>query len=130
MAENTFRGNQKQETASPESPGRSLFSAFENRLQLEKYFEEGFPTKHLPRILFVFGLGLVYIGNTHYAERTVRAINQTQIEVEDARADFTTIKAELMYASKQSEVAEKVKEQGLEESLIPPFKVEVDPDEY
>jgi hypothetical protein len=35
-----------------------------------------------------------------------------------------------MYASKQSEVAEKVKDQGLEESLIPPFKVEVDPDEY
>ena len=83
-----------------------------------------------PRILFVFGLGLIYIGNTHYAERTVRAINQTQIEVEDVRADFTTIKAELMYASKQSEVAEKVKDQGLEESLIPPFKVEVDPDEY
>ena len=81
-------------------------------------------------ILFVFLLGLIYIGNTHYAERTTRAINKAQTEVEDLRADFTTQKAELMFSSKQSEVARKVKPQGLEESMTPPFKVTVDPDEY
>ncbi|MFM8347379.1 MAG: FtsL-like putative cell division protein, partial [Bacteroidota bacterium] len=50
--------------------GKSLFSSVEQRLRLEKYFEDGFPVRHLPRVLFVFILGLVYIGNTHYAERT------------------------------------------------------------
>jgi len=54
----------------------------------------------------------------------------TSTEVEDLRADFTTLKAELMFASKQSEVAKKVKEQGLEESMSPPYKIEIDPDEY
>lgn len=133
MAENTIRLKPGQDNGAPqEKPegGRSLFSALERRLQLEKYFEEGFPVRHLPRILFVFGLGLMYIGNTHYAESTVRRIDQTRTEVEDLRADFTTLKAELMYASKQSEVARRVREQGLTESNTPPFKVEVDPDQY
>ena len=107
-----------------------MFSSLEQRIRLEKYFEDGFPVRHLPRVLFVFLLGLIYIGNTHYAERTTRAINKAQTEVEDLRADFTTQKAELMFSSKQSEVAKKVKPQGLEESMTPPFKVTVEADEY
>lgn len=129
MAENTFKVETKTEKAPP-AGGKSLFSGLERRLQLEKYFEEGFPVRHLPRVVFVFTLILVYIGNTHYAEQTVHAINKVQTEVEDLRADFTTLKAQLMYSSKQSEVARKVKQQGLEESTIPPFKIEVDPDGY
>lgn len=102
----------------------------ENRLKLENYFEEGFPVKYLPKILFVMALGLIYISNTHYGEKTVRKINNIQAEVEDLRADYTTLKANLMFASKQSEVAKKVKELGLKESLTPPFKVEVPEGEY
>jgi hypothetical protein len=75
-------------------------------------------------------LSLFYIGNTHYAEKTVRRINEVQNEVEDLRADYTTIKSDLMYASKQSEVARKVGPLGLKESLKPPFKVVVEEGEY
>jgi hypothetical protein len=110
--------------------GQSIFSAFEKRLMLDSYFEEGFPVHYIPRILFVLVLGLIYIGNTHYAEQTVRKINRIQVEVEDLRADYTTLKADLMYDSKQSEVAKKVKELGLKESLIPPHKVVVRKGEY
>lgn len=128
MAENTYRENQETETRS--TSGKSIFSGMEQKLKLERYFESGFPVRHLPRIAFVFFIGLLYIGNTHYAEQTIRDINRAQTEVEDLRADFTTLKAELMFASKQSEVAKKVKDQGLEESMTPPFKIEIDPDEY
>ena len=75
-------------------------------------------------------LGLLYISNTHYAEKTVRKINAMQTEVEDLRADYTTMKADLMYASKQSEVARKVNAYGLKETLKPPFKVVVKKSEY
>jgi hypothetical protein len=112
------------------SPGKSLFSGIERRMKLETYFEEGFPVQYLPKILFVLFLGLIYIGNTHYAEKTTRAINAAQSEVEDLRADFTTLKSDLMFAGKQSEVARRVKGFGLKESLHPPFKVEVEEDEY
>jgi len=109
---------------------RSLFSDIEKRLKLENYFEEGFPVKYLPKILFVMVLGLIYISNTHYAEKTVRKINNIQVEVEDLRADYTTLKSDLMFASKQSEVAKKVKSLDIKESLTPPYKIEVVEGEY
>lgn len=109
---------------------RGIFAGLEGRLKLENYFEEGFPVKYLPKILFVMTLGLVYISNTHYGEKTVRKINNIQAEVEDLRADYTTLKADLMFASKQSEVAKKVKDLELIESLKPPFKIQVPEGEY
>lgn len=129
MAENKFRieperGNQPREKSSGGGP--ALFSGLERRLRLENYFEEGFPVQYLPKILFVLLLGLLYISNTHYAEKTVRRIDHVQSEVEDLRADYTTLKSDLMFASKQSEVARKVKTIGLKESLKPPTKVVVE----
>jgi hypothetical protein len=110
--------------------GKSMFSGLERRLKLESYFEEGFPVQYLPKILFVVFLGLLYISNTHYADKATRAIDKAQSEVEDLRADFTTLKADVMFASKQSEVARRVKSIGLEESLRPPFKIVVKKGEY
>lgn len=129
MSENKFKVGTRQ-NAGTISAGTSVFSGIEKRLKLENYFEEGFPVHYLPKILFVIILGLVYIGNTHYAEKTVRKINDMQAEVEDLRADYTTLKADLMFSSKQSEVARKVKVYGLKESLRPPFKVVVEKGEY
>ena len=126
--ENTFRI--KPVKSGGTSSGTGFFSGIEKRLKLESYFEEGFPTQHLPKILFAMLLGLLYISNTHYAEKTVRKINASQAEVEDLRADYTTLKADLMFASKQSEVARKVKTLGLKESLRPPYKIAVERGEY
>ena len=114
----------------PKSGGSSMFSGIEKRLKLESYFEEGFPVQYLPKIFFVLFLSLLYIGNTHHADKTVRQINRAQSEVEDLRADYTTLKADVMFASKQSEVARRVKEIGLRESLNPPFKIVVDGSDY
>lgn len=129
MAENKLRIELKKGSGSS-SNGTSVFSGLEKKLKLESYFEEGFPVQHLPKIIFAMALGLFYIGNTHYAEKTVRKINHVQTEVEDLRADYTTMKSDLMFASKQSEVARKVKQFGLAESLNPPYKVVVEKGEY
>lgn len=110
--------------------GKGIFSGMEKKLKLESYFEEGFPVHYLPKILFAMMLGILYISNTHYGEKTVRKINVIQTEVEDLRADYTTLKSDLMFASKQSEVARKVKDLGLRESLTPPFKIRVEAGEY
>lgn len=131
--ENKFRPEQERTNETRQKPAAksgSVFSGIEKRLQLETYFEEGFPVQYLPKIFFVMLLGIIYIGNTHSADRTVRAINKLQNEVEDIRAEYTTLKAEVMFASKQSEVARRAKELGLKESLKPPFKIVVDKSEY
>ena len=129
MAENKIRITANP-TKSAGAIGVGIFSGIEKKLKLESYFEEGFPVQYLPKILFGMLLGILYISNTHYAEKTVRRINSIQAEVEDLRADYTTMKADLMYASKQSEVARKVKDLGLKESLTPPNKISVDRGEY
>ena len=127
MSENKFKIGRSN---SGKGDGNSLFSLLEKRVKLESYFEEGFPVKYLPKILFVLLLSLIYISNTHYSEKTLRKINKTQTEVEDIRADYTTLKADLMFASKQSEVARRVKALGLKESSKPPFKIVVEKGEY
>ena len=127
--ENKFKIKSKSKSKS-KGFAKGIFSGIERRLKLENYFEEGFPVKYLPKILFVMAIGLIYISNTHYAEKTVRRINNIQAEVEDLRADYTTLKSDLMFASKQSEVAKKVQAFELKESLKPPYKVEVEEGEY
>lgn len=60
----------------------------------------------------------------------MRQIDRLEDEVEDLRADVTTLEANYMFSSKQSEVAKKVKQLGLEESKEPPAKIIVEDDEY
>ena len=133
MSENKFRigpDRSNEMRVKPTGSGTGIFSGIERRLRLETYFEEGFPVQYLPKIMFVMMVGLLYISNTHNAEKTVRRIDHVQTEVEDLRADYTTLKSDLMFASKQSEVARKVKVIGLKESLNPPTKVVVAASEY
>jgi hypothetical protein len=133
VSENKFRiGAERSNEArmKPSGEGKGFFSGVESRLKLESYFEEGFPVQYLPKILFVMLLSLLYISNTHHAEKTVRKIDHVQTEVEDLRADYTTLKSDLMFASKQSEVARRVKAIGLKESSNPPTKIVIREGEY
>lgn len=76
--------------------------------------------RFLPQILFLAFLCVLYIGNRHYAEKKIRAISKLQVEVEDLRADYTTLQADFMKESKQSEVAKRALELGLKESKESP----------
>lgn len=124
MAKNKFKVEEQQ------SNGGSVFARLEKSISVEKIFNEGLPLKYLPHLMFSVALCIFYIGNSHYAEKTIRKIDQTKKDVRDLRADYTTLKADYMYASKQSEVAKKVKEVGLYESMQPPSKIEIEKGEY
>jgi len=115
--ENSFR-IEKESTET-----KSFFSWIENHLNVEPLFGEGLPLKYFPYILYVTLIGIIYIGNSHYAEKTMRRIHQLQVDVENLRADYITLKADYMFDSKQSEVAKKVESEGLEESTSPPIKI-------
>lgn len=93
-------------------------------------FEGGLPSKYIPHTLFLTAIGIFYIGNNHWAEKTIRKIDKVHIEVEELRADYTSLKADYMFASKQSEVARKVKNTGLKESSAPPNKIVLKKGEY
>jgi hypothetical protein len=124
MANNTYK------IKKGESEKLSLFSLIENKLKLASLFDEGLPAKYIPHTLFLTIIGIFYVGNNHWAEKTIRKIDKMQVEVEELRADFTSLKADYMFASKQSEVAKKVKKIGLKESYTPPNKIIVDKSEH
>ena len=124
MAHNTYKVSQggKKKT--------SLFSLIGNKLKIDSLFDKGLPAKYIPHTLFLTALGIFYIGNNHWAEKTIRKIDKMQVEVEELRADYTSLKADYMFASKQSEVARKVKKIGLKESYTPPNKIVIDNGEH
>jgi len=123
MASNTYR--QSQGTGNSR---RSFFSLLENLINVEKYFDKGLPVQFLMPFLFSTVLCIFYIGNLHFAEKNIRKSTKLRVAVEDLRADYTTLKAEYMYISKQSEVAKKAMTLGLKESIEPPFKIIENPE--
>ena len=81
-------------------------------------------------IVFLVILGLVHVGNTHMAERNVRKINQKEKELKELRWESMTLKSNLMYERKQSELARKLEATGIEELKEPPNKIVVDKRAY
>jgi hypothetical protein len=115
MAENTIKIKS--------DSGRSIFSRVEDFLKINDVFADGLPVKYAPHILFFSIMGVFYVGNTHYAESTQRKISRIEAQVEDLRADYTTLKADYMYARLQSEVARRLKKNGIVENENPPTKI-------
>lgn len=77
-------------------------------------------------ILFLGFLAIVYIANARQAERNVRQIQMLQKELQELKWYYRSLQAENMYNSKQSELTEKVKDQGLSPIMEPPKIIEVE----
>lgn len=80
----------------------------------------------LPFIFFLTFLIIGYIGNTHYAESMVRETDKISKELKELRSEYITTKFELMFKSRQSEIAKSVADMGLEEPIEPPMKISID----
>lgn len=82
-------------------------------------------TVQLPYILFLAAIAVFYIGNRYHYEKLVMKEKKMQAEVKNLRAESITTAAQLMFISKQTEVAKLVdsKGLGLKESLVPPKKL-------
>jgi len=113
-----------------ERTGKGLFSAMENLTGSSGLFKEGLPVKYVPYVFYVSVFLMGYIWNAHTSDKLVRKIAKMKVQVNDLRADYTTLKAELMFKSKQSEVAKEVQSIGLEESMVPPQKIDLEEIEY
>lgn len=82
--------------------------------------------KHLPFILFLAGLAIFYIANGYYADDKIREVNKITNQLKELRSEYISTKSELMFVSKQSEVAKTAEKLQLKEPLVPPIKIEVD----
>ena len=76
--------------------------------------------RQLPFFLFLAILAVLYIYNGHYADKTIRNINRTAREVEELQYEYKTVKSEVMFRSKQSELVKAVEPLGLKELTVAP----------
>jgi len=81
--------------------------------------------ERLPYLFFFAFLIMLYIGNNHYAEKTIRETDKLSRELKELRSEYITTKFELMFKSRQSEIAKTVAELGLKQSITPPRKIQV-----
>lgn len=98
---------------------------------LRKFFTEGVVSKEsatemLPFLLFLSVLGMIYIANSHMAMSNIRAIDKLNREVTELGYEYKSLKASLMFKSKQTEVAKKVDTLGIKQLIEPPKKIVIE----
>jgi hypothetical protein len=79
----------------------------------------------LPFIFFITFITLCYITNGYYAEEQIRKLNSFTNELKELRSEYIVTKSDLMFISKQSEVARRALPFGVKESIEPPVKIVV-----
>jgi hypothetical protein len=82
--------------------------------------------QHVPFILFLAFIAILYIANGYYADDKIREVNRVSNEIKELRTEYISSKSDLMFMSKQSQVALAVDTLGLKEPVVAPMKIEMD----
>lgn len=75
--------------------------------------------KFFPFLLFLALLASIYIANNYLAENKIRKVNDLREELKELRYEYITGKSDLMEASKQSNISERLKIIGIKENTQP-----------
>lgn len=139
---NKFREDIEEEEIGPEpalkvapKKPKTAEEKMDSNSLISKLFNDGLVSKEaatnaLPYLCFLAFLGMVYIANSHFALNNVRRIDKLNKEVKELRWEYKSLKADLMFKSKLTEVAKKVDTLGIKELIEPPKKIIVKSDEY
>jgi hypothetical protein len=125
MSQNTFKNKLKEGSSPKGRSGKTIFSWIEEKFDVKRILGEGVPVQLVPPVGFVALLALIYIYSNLRAENKIREIDKAKQDVADIRADVTTLEAEYMKSSMQSEVSKRVAAIELYELTQPPVKIEL-----
>ena len=86
----------------------------------KSYISHKWVIKNIPFFLFLTLLAVVYIYNGHYADKLTLKINTTEKHIKELQYEYKTIKSEVIFRSKASELIKAVEPLGLKELTEPP----------
>ncbi|MDX1935725.1 MAG: FtsL-like putative cell division protein [Flavihumibacter sp.] len=92
-------------------------------LEIKKLFTYQWIVKNVPFFLFLSVLAVLYIYNGHYSDKTIKDINKTSRELKERQYEYKSLKSEVMFRSKQSEMAKAVEPLGLKELVTVPVQL-------
>ena len=120
MAENRVIEKNEAKTGAKSVSGKgSLFTQMEKKLAFDNLFSPENQSKYLFRFIWIVSLCMLYIYNSHVSERFDRGHDRLVKRVEDLRTHSTTLHADLMIESKESEIVKKVAAFGLTDDTAP-----------
>lgn len=105
----------------PSKASKSLSGIFSG-----KFLSQERAISSVPYVFFLTLLGILYIANGYNAEQIVRDLDNVGDELKEMRSEYITIKSDLNYKSKQSQVAQATAELGIKSSTTPPSKIVID----
>lgn len=85
-----------------------------------KYLSHKWVARNIPFFLFLAMLAILYIYNGHYADKQDRKISTTEKHIRELEYEYKTIKSEVIFRSKASELIKAVGPLGLKELTNPP----------
>ena len=83
--------------------------------ELRKLFNHKWIVKNIPFFLFLALLAVLYIYNGHTADKLARKIAKSEKNIKELEYEYKSIKAEVIYRSKASELVKAVEPLGLKE---------------
>lgn len=96
------------------------------RASFRKVVRYDWITKNIGFFLFLAVLTILYIANGHWADKTIRDISRTTREIKELQFEYKTLKSELMYQTRESELVKAVEQQGLKISETPPMHIKLE----
>ncbi|MEO7313997.1 MAG: FtsL-like putative cell division protein [Ginsengibacter sp.] len=75
--------------------------------------------KNVPFYFFLGALAVIYIANGHAADNMIRGISKTEKALKEMEYEFKTVKRDVIFRSKESELAKAVEPLGLQQLTEP-----------
>ena len=127
-----FFGKKKKKQEGEFLSGKEEFKEFKGTSFKEflqgRFLAESHVGKYWGYLAFLVFLGVLYIGNRYQMEHLLDRQADLIHELKDLKYEAITTSSELMNMSKQSEVMERVQEEGIDLKVLktPPRKLEVE----
>lgn len=88
--------------------------------EFKKLFNSTWVVRNIPFFLFLAALAVLYIYNGHHADKLIREISKSEKNIKELEYEYKTLKSEVIFRSKASELSKIVEPIGLTEPKQPP----------
>ena len=94
-----------------------------NKGDWKRFFHYRFIVKNIPFFLFLAALAVLYIYNGHYADKLIRKIAVSEKNIKELEYEYKSVKSDVIFRSKASELVKAVEPLGLRELSKPPVQL-------
>ncbi len=94
------------------------------KIEWKKLLSHKWVVRNIPYFLFLALLAVAYIYNGHYNDKMTRKISESEKQIKELEFEYKSVKSQVIYRSKPSELANAVGSIGLKELTRPPVILE------